>query len=108
MKLQNAERREAEESARRLSGGQLDKFTASELESMTPEQRRSLADGSARLETAGEYRSVQGEHRHKRYRLKGTEISGANVSGRIDPEGEEEESEAERLRRLDLLTAMYE
>lgn len=108
MKLQNAERREADESARRLTGGQLDKFTAAELDAMTPEQRRSLAEGAARLETAGEYRSVQGEHRHKRYRLKGTEISGANVSGRIDPEGEEEESEAERLRRLDLLTAMYE
>ena len=81
MKLQNAERREADESARRLTGGQLDKFTAAELDAMTPEQRRSLAEGSARLETAGEYRSVQGEHRHKRYRLKGTEISGANVSG---------------------------
>ena len=108
MKLQGGGVKAARQAIKAATGGQLDKFTASELEAMTPEQRRSLAEGSARLETAGEYRSVQGEHRHKRYRLKGTEISGANVSGRIDPEGEEEESEAERLRRLDLLTAMYE
>ena len=108
MKLQGGGVKAARQAIKAATGGQLDKFTASELEAMTPEQRRSLAEGSARLETAGEYHSVKGDHQRKRYRLKGTEISGANVSGRSDPEGEEEESEAERLRRLDLLTAMYE
>ena len=104
MKRQRHTLKTAGEAAAALTGGQLDKFSAGQLEQATPEQFRKLESGSAQARIAGEYHSVQGDHAAKIYSLPGSQPPESQPTA----QPAEEMSEEERIRRNEILDAMYE
>lgn len=104
MKRQRGSLKAAGKAAAALTGGQLDKFSAQQLDQATSEQFRQLEDGRAQVRIAGEYHSVQGDHAAKIYSLPGSEPP----TEQPPPQPAEEMSEEERKKRQEFFDAMYE
>ncbi|MBO4631662.1 MAG: Mu transposase C-terminal domain-containing protein, partial [Lentisphaeria bacterium] len=104
MKRQRGSLKAAGQAAAALTGGQLDKFSAQQLDQATSEQFRQLEDGRAQVRIAGEYHSVQGDHAAKIYSLPGSEPPAEQPP----PQPAEEMSEEERKQRQEFFDAMYE
>lgn len=104
MKRQRHTLKTAGEAAAALTGGQLDKFSAGQLEQATPEQFRKLESGSAQVRIAGEYHSVQGDHAAKIYSLPGSQPPESQPTA----QPAEEMSEEEQKKLTSLLADIYD
>ena len=101
MKLQGNRVKAARQAIKAATGGLLEKFTASELDTMTPDQRRALADGTAKLEKAGEYHSVKGDHLRKRYCLRGAAVDAPECpDADLDEESSINTEKQERMKEF--------